>query len=99
MNDLYLKLGRTIAGLCPPGFAKAVLEARMVEDEPPVLSLTTTGADGAEDFPNIDAAARDSLAEALGAVRDAQAAEDGKAWRTCTVTLTAGGGFDMDVGD
>jgi hypothetical protein len=99
LSDLYLKLGRAIAGLCPPGFAKAVLEARMVEDEPPVLSLIATAPDGAEDFPNIDKAARDALAEALNAVRDAQAAEDGKAWRTCTVTLTAGGGFNMDVGD
>lgn len=93
MNDHYLRLGRTIAGLCPPGFAKAVLEARMVEDEPPVLSLTTTEADGAEDFPHIDAAARDALAEALNAVRDG----NGKTWSACTVTLTPGGGFAMDT--
>ena len=99
MNDLYLTLGRTISGLSPPGFAKAALSARMVEGEPPVMSLACTGVDGSEDFPPIDEAARDTLATALTAVRDAQAAEDGKAWRTCTVTLSAGGGFDMDVGD
>jgi hypothetical protein len=99
VNDLYLILGRTIAGLSPPGFAKAALSARMVEGEPPVMSLACTGADGEEDFPPIGEEARDALAAALEAVRDAQAAEDGKAWRTCTVTLSAGGGFDMDVGD
>jgi len=99
VNHLYLALGRAIAGLCPPGFAKAVLSARMMEGEAPVLSLACAGADGEEDFPPIGSAARDALADALSAVCDAQAAEDGKAWRTCTVTLSAGGGFEMDVGD
>lgn len=99
MNDHYLRLGRAIAGLCPPGFQKAVLEARMVEGEPPVMSVASTSATGEEDFPPFDEATRDDLAAALNEVRDAQAAADGKAWRTCTVTLSAGGGFDMDVGD
>jgi len=99
LNDLYLTLGRTIAGLCPPGFQRAELEAAMIEGEAPQLSLLYEDAAGEEDFPPIDEAARDALADALVAVRDAQAAEDGKAWRTCKVTLRAGGGFDMDVGD
>lgn len=99
MDDLYLTLGRTIAGLCPPGFAKAELAARMIDGEPPVISLTSWDAAGEDDFPSIGEEERDALAAALSAVRDAQAAEDGKAWRTCTVTLSAGGGFDMDVGD
>lgn len=99
MNDLYLALGRTIAGLCPPGFERAELSATMIEGEAPQLALTCVDSAGEEKFPPIDKAARDTLAEALEAVRDAQAAEDGKAWRTCTVALTAGGGFDMDVGD
>lgn len=99
MNDLYLALGRAIAGLCPPGFQRAELKAAMIEGEAPQLSLRYEDPSGEEDFPPIGEAARDALAEALNAVRDAQAAVDGKAWRTCTVTLRAGGGFDMDVGD
>ena len=97
MNDLYLALGRTIAGLCPPGFQRAVLDAAMAGDKP-ALSLVCKDADGAEQFPPIDAAARDALLAALTAARDAQTGADGKAWSRCTVTLSAGGGFAMDVG-
>ena len=99
MNDLYLTLGRTIAGLCPPGFQRAELDAIMIDGEAPQLALLCEDSAGEEAFPPIDEAARDVLADTLEAVRDAQAAEDGKAWRTCKVTLRAGGGFDMDVGD
>ena len=35
---------------------------------------------------------------ALTAIRHAQSEEDGKVWKTCTVVLTRGGGFEMDVG-
>lgn len=97
MNDLYLALGRTIAGLCPPGFQRAVLDAKMTGDKP-ALSLVCEDADGAEQFPPIDADARDALLAALTAARDAQAGADGKTWSRCTVTLSAGGGFAMDVG-
>lgn len=97
MNHLYLALGRAVAGLCPPGFQRAVLSAAMPEAGPE-LSLACTDAEGAESHPPIDAAARDALMAALAAVREAQAETDGKAWSRCTVTLSAGGGFAMDVG-
>jgi len=97
VNDLYLALGRTIAGLCPPGFQRAVLDAAMNEDKP-ALSLVCKDANDEEQFPPIDASARDALTAALAKVRDAQTEVDGKAWSHCTVTLSAGGGFAMDVG-
>ena len=42
-------LGRTIAGLCPPGFAGGAWRGGWTA-EPPALSLISQAADGAEDF-------------------------------------------------
>lgn len=94
MNHLYLQLGRAIAGQCPPGFREARLEATPDEDR---LEIACTLADGSEAAPALDADARAAIAAALAEVRAAMAEADGKSWRSCTVTLVAGGGFAIDV--
>ncbi len=96
MNDLYLRLGRTIARICPTGFAQAKLEAVFGEARP-ALKIVATMPDGMEYQPGISGAERDELEPALDAVRSAMAAEDDRAWRGCTVTLVAGGGFSLDI--
>jgi hypothetical protein len=96
MNQLYLALGRAIAGQCPPGFKEARLTAAPDEDR---LDLACTLADGSQATPALDADARQGIAAALDEVRQAMVGEDGKSWRSCTVTLVAGGGFSMEVAD
>jgi hypothetical protein len=96
MNHLYLQLGRAIAGTCPPGFKEARLDAAPDEDR---LDIACTLADGSQATPALDAEARQGIAAALAEVRQAMAAQDGKSWRSCTVTLIAGGGFSMEVTD
>lgn len=98
MNEQYLRLGRAIAGQCPVGFTEAKLKAA-IEDRETRFGISASMADGTEFEPGLDDAARGEIEAALHEIRDAQAAEDGKAWRTCTVTLIKGGGFHMDVGD
>jgi hypothetical protein len=93
LNHLYLQLGRAIAGQCPPGFKEARLEATPDEDR---LELRCTLADG-QTAPALGAEARAAIGAALAEVRAAMAEADGKSWRSCTVTLAAGGGFAMDV--
>jgi hypothetical protein len=98
VNDKYLRLGRAIAGQCPVGFEQATLKGR-VEDGGMEFGIAAVMADGTAFEPGLDDAAHAEIEAALHDIRDAQAAEDGKAWRTCTVTLIKGGGFHMDVGD
>ena len=97
MNDLYLRLGRTIATKCKPGFHQAALLADM-EQEGGGLKLTYSLDDESEWEPELDEEDRADLRAALTDVRHAQGQEDGKVWKTCTVVLTRGGGFEMDVG-
>ena len=97
MNDLYLKLGRAMATKCKPGFHQAALLADMGEDGGP-LKLTYSLDDGSEWEPELDLADRVELRATLAEVRALQEQEDGKVWKTCTVVLTRGGGFEMDVG-
>jgi hypothetical protein len=96
MNHLYLQLGRAIAGTCPPGFKEARLDAAPDEDR---FDVACTLADGGQATPALDAEARAAIAAALGEVRAAMAEADGKSWRSCTVTLVAGGGFSIEVTD
>jgi hypothetical protein len=96
MNHLYLQLGRAIAGACPPGFKEARLDAAPDEDR---LDLACTMPDGSRVSPPLAGEARQAIGAALGEVRQAMAGEDGKSWRSCTVTLVAGGGFSMEVTD
>ena len=97
MNDLYLKLGRTMAGICKPGFHQAALLASM-DDEGGALQLTYSLDDGSEWEPELTEDDRHQLRGVLTEVRHVQGQQDGKVWKTCTVVLTRGGGFEMDVG-
>ena len=97
MNDLYLKLGRAMAGICKPGFHQAALLASM-DDEGAALQLTYTLDDGSEWEPELTEDDRHQLRGVLTEVRHVQGQADGKVWKTCTVVLTRGGGFEMDVG-
>jgi hypothetical protein len=97
MDDLYLKLGRAIATRCKPGFHQAALLADM-EQEGGDLKLTYSLDDGSEWEPELDEDDRADLRTTLTEVRHVQGREDGKIWKTCTVVLTRGGGFEMDVG-
>jgi hypothetical protein len=96
MNHLYLQLGRAIAGQCPPGFQEARLDAAPDEDR---LDVTCTMPDGSQVSPPLEGEARGAIGAALAEVRQAMAGEDGKSWRSCTVTLVAGGDFSMEVTD
>jgi hypothetical protein len=94
MNHLYLQLGRAIAGACPPGFGEARLDAAPDGDR---FDLACTLPDGSRVNPPLVGEARHAIGAALDEVRRAMAERDGKSWRSCTVTLVAGGGFSMEV--
>ena len=98
MNDLYMRLGRAIAMKCKPGFLNAALLGAMDETGVAAVQLTYSMDDGREWEPELDDEDREDLRAALVEVRDAQEKEDGKPWKSCTVVLTRGGGFEMDVG-
>ena len=97
MNDLYLRLGRAIATRCKPGFKQAALLADMTQ-EGGGLKLTYSLDDGSEWEPELEEQDRVELRAALTEVRHVQGRDEGKVWKTCTVVLTRGGGFEMDVG-
>ncbi len=97
MNDLYLKLGRAMATKCKPGFHQAALLADM-EKEGGDLKLTYSLDDGSEWEPELSEDDRRELRGVLTEVRHVQGREDDRIWKTCTVVLTRGGGFEMDVG-
>ncbi len=97
MNELYLRLGRAIATRCKPGFRQAALLADM-EKEGGDLKLTYSLDDESEWAPELEEGDRAELRTILTEIRHAQGQADGKVWKTCTVVLTRGGGFEMDVG-
>ena len=97
MNDLYLKLGRAIATKCKSGFHQATLLAD-TSKEGDGVKLTYKLDDGSEWAPELDEQDHAELRNALTEVRQVQGQVDGKVWKTCTVVLTRGGGFEMDVG-
>jgi hypothetical protein len=98
MNIRYLALGRLIAQECPPGFATATLRMEPHEEQTR-LWLTSTQPDGTEvQMHPSDGGARDIL-ESLRGIRSAMAEGGGALWRSCVVTLKAGGHFAMDVED
>jgi hypothetical protein len=94
MNHLYLQLGRAIASQCPQGFQKARLDAAPDEGE---ATITCTMADGSETAPDLSEEAHDAIWAALQEIRDEMEKKENMLWRRCTVTLVAGGGFEMEV--
>ena len=98
MNAVSLKLGRSIATKCKPGFHQAALLADMEKEGGDDLKLTYSLDDGSEWEPELNEDDRHELRRVQTEVRHVQGQEDGKIWKTCTVVLTRGGGFEMDVG-
>ena len=95
MNDLYLALGRAIAAQCPKGFKEARLEA--VPDDG-AYRIVCAPAEGGEVTLALNEGGGAEIRPPLAEIRARMAAEDGRTWRSCTVTLTPGGGFALDVG-
>lgn len=97
MNEDYLRLGRLIAGQCTPGFREARLEAEL-DGSAADLSIGCTLPDGRELDEELRGAAIEEIHLCLLTIRDRMAEEEeGRRWRSCTITLIAGGGFRMDV--
>ena len=98
MDIAYLALGRLIAAECPPGFATASLGMEPHEDRTR-LWIIATQPDGTEvQLQPSDAGARNIL-ESLRGIRKAMTDEGGAPWRSCVVTLKAGGHFALEVED
>jgi hypothetical protein len=96
MDIAYLALGRLIAAECPPGFATASLGMEPHEDRTR-LWIVATQPDGTEvQLQPSDDGARNML-ESLRGIRRAMAKDDGALWRSCVVTLKAGGHFALEV--
>jgi hypothetical protein len=95
----YLDLGRMIAGLCPPGFAEARLAARLGPDlagGADEIALSCRPGDGGETVAvHLYDQARAGFASRLRHIRAAQ----DRTWHACTVILTKGGGFAMEMDD
>ena len=96
MESAYLALGRQIASLCPVGFATASLHVEVHEDDMR-LSITAALPDGTEVQLRPGGDAAGTMIESLRGISDAMAREDGAVWRSCVVTLRAGGHFAIDV--
>jgi len=96
VEDDYLALGRLIAGNCPAGFSEAILEAEL-EGNRADLQMGCAMPDGTEVEPDVGQQAVRDLHVLLHGIREKMAEEDGRRWRTCTVTLRKGGHFDLDV--
>jgi hypothetical protein len=95
MEITYLALGRLIAKECPVGFATAVLVAELHE-EVTRLWITATLPDGTRVQLQAGADAARDILENLRDIRNVMAREEGTAWRSCVVTLKAGGGFAIE---
>lgn len=96
MDVAYLALGRLIAGECPAGFATARLRME-TEGDQSRLWLDSAQPDGTEvQLQPSDEGARNIL-ESLRGIRKAMAKEGGAPWRSCVVTLKAGGHFAIEV--
>lgn len=95
-DDVYLSLGRAIAGLCPSGFEQATLEAELGEGAA-TMKLACTPQDGSEAPVPIDPMSQGRIHELLELIREKGAEGDQRRWRKCEVTLRKGGRFQMDV--
>jgi hypothetical protein len=96
MKSAYLALGRLIAAQSPAGFAAASLHVEIHEDDVR-LSIVAAQPDGTEVRLRPGGDAAENMIESLRGIRDAMAREDGAVWRSCVVTLRAGGHFAIEV--
>jgi hypothetical protein len=96
MEAAYLSLGRLIAAQCPSGFETASLHMESGETDTR-LWIKAVQPDGTQVQLQPGAGAARDIRDSLQAIRDAMAREDGATWRSCVVTLKAGGRFAMDV--
>ena len=96
MEIAYLALGRLIAAQCPVGFDTASLHME-IEGKDTRLSITAVQPDGTKVQLQPGPAAAEDILESLRGIRNAMARESGATWRSCVVTLKAGGRFAMEV--
>lgn len=95
MDDVHLKLGRAIAGLCPPGFESAKLGAT-IQGGRIGLSLRCFTADKwSVDIDPTPAAAE--ILPLLRTIRDALAEDGSEPWQNAAVTLRKGGHYSFDT--
>ncbi len=94
-DEVYLNLGRAIAGLCPSGFEEARLDAEM--GEAPAMRLACTPEGGPETPLAVDPLAQAHIQELLEEIRAKTVRENEGPWHKCSVTLRKGGRFAMDV--
>ena len=95
MNETYLRLGRAIAGRCPPGFASAQLGADIDEGR---ISLQISCSPEVGRTVDIDpTSAAEEIIDCLRLVREEMAADGSAPWRSCMVSLRKGGHFSIDV--
>jgi hypothetical protein len=96
MNVAYMALGRLIARQCPAGFASATM-AMTMEGDRSLLRIHYAMPDGtaAQAAPGDDAA--QDILESLRGIRHKMAERGDPPWRTCRVSLRAGGHFAIEV--
>jgi len=97
-DDVYLSLGRAIAGQCPSGFEEAKLKAE-IGGAVASMSLACTAQGESEAPRTIDPMAQADIQSLLERIREATVREEdhGRRWNRCEVTLRKGGRFQMDV--
>jgi hypothetical protein len=95
IDDVHLKLGQAIAGLCPPGFESARLGASL-QGGRIGLSLRCLAGGWSVDIDPTPAAAE--ILPCLRAIRDDLAKDGSEPWTSASVTLRKGGhdSFDTD---
>ena len=96
MEIAYLALGRLIAAQCPSGFETASLQVEM-DGQDTRLSINAVQPDGTKVQLQPGAGPARDMLESLRFIRNAMAREDKAVWRSCVVTLKAGGRFAMEV--
>ena len=95
LNVAYLALGRLIAKQCPQGFASAAMALNMDEGRS-LLRIHYEMPDGAAAQAPLDDDAARNILESLRFIRGKVGGEGEASWRTCHVTLRAGGHFAIE---
>ena len=96
MNICYLALGRLIAGQCPRGFAGAVM-AMTREGDRSLLRIHYDMPDGTAAQAMLGEEGAGDILESLREIRHKMIERGNPPWRSCHVTLGAGGHFAIEV--